>query len=241
MHSIATLAGAGFLLVPVQLLGSLAGPWISAVCGLGIGGLAFPLVAFFHLKALPWWVAPLLASSSSLAGVVVVGFARSGLPPEMWVGPVLAGVVASAVIAIERRQARRCKLCNHHLGAAGVAFTCPRCGLLVCEDCWVFELSRCQLCERNHVRILSPDARWWDRQIGPRSEFGRCQLCLKTAEEADLRSCRNCGRSQCTECWDAVNGQCNRCQWTIEDVPESLRVYLIHSPSAREARASRRR
>ena len=228
VHSIATWVGAGFPLALVQLLGAFGGPEISAACGLLVGGLSWPLLAFFHLKALPWWAAPLFSTASSLAGVMMVLLAREGLPLEFWMGPILAGAVASAVTLIRHRQARRCNLCNRHLGAA-VAFTCPRCELLVCEDCWVFEFSRCQLCEQNHVRILSLDSRWWYHQFGPRSEFGRCQLCLKTAQECDLRSCRNCGRTQCTECWDSVNGQCNRCRWTVEDVPESLRAYLIHS------------
>jgi len=239
MRWISTLAGAGFLLALAQLLGALGGAWISAACGLATGALAYPLVAVFRLTALPWWVAPLVAGSSSLAGVAAAAFTR-GSSAEIWMGPVLAPVAAFAVMGVARRRAGRCRVCNQNPGAR-VTFPCPRCRLLVCEDCWVFELSRCRLCDENQVRILSEDARWWDRRFGPPSQFGRCQLCLRTAGDADLHSCRNCGRSQCRECWDAANGQCSRCQWTIADVPESLRVYLIHSPSARESRASRRR
>src|SRR5215469_17498420 len=105
MHSIATWAGAGFLLVLVQLLGALAGSWISALCGLLVGGLTFPLLAFFRLEALRWWVASLFSAGSSLAGVMMVALTREAFPIKFWLGPILAGVAASAVSGIQQRQA----------------------------------------------------------------------------------------------------------------------------------------
>jgi hypothetical protein len=56
---------------------------------------------------------------------------------------------------------------------------------------------------------------------------GRCQICMATPDKADLRCCGHCGRPQCRDCWDQANGQCSRCHWTIPDLPENLRPYML--------------
>lgn len=243
IRTIAILLTAGFLQVLIQFVGALQGQWIGLLCGSLLAGVSFGLIAFFEVDLPGIWVPLVLPTSSSLIAIALVFLGSPGKPWQLWLAPVCACLVSAIIIGIQRAHSKRCGLCNRRLGSA-VAFPCPRCGLLVCDQtCWVFEYSRCRLCEQNRVPIFSPDARWWDRQFGPRSQHGRCQLCLTPAEETDLRSCRNCGRPQCRECWDLANGQCSRCQWTVEDLPEALRSYVVHATqtahSGRSSQTSR--
>jgi hypothetical protein len=60
---------------------------------------------------------------------------------------------------------------------------------------------------------------------------GRCQICLTTSDQVDLRACGRCGRSQCRECWDYANGQCSRCNWIMDELPETLRPYMLKAPT----------
>jgi hypothetical protein len=162
-------------------------------------------------------------------GVALVYFAMPAQEIYLWFAPLLALAFSGILVAAQRVGSKLCGLCGRRL-RGHVAFECPRCGLTVCDHtCWVFELSRCKLCEQNRVPIFLQDGRWWDRQLGPKVKYGRCQLCQSPAEEVDLRPCRKCGRTQCRACWDAANGQCSRCRWTIEDLPDSLRRYVLTS------------
>ena len=241
LRTVAILLAASFLEVLIQFLGALQGIAIGLICGGLVVLVSFGLAAFFQIELPGVWFQILLPTGASLLGVALVFLGTPGVPQQLWLAPLIACLVSAAVVGVRRARSKRCGLCNRRLGST-VAFACPRCGLLVCDQtCWVFEYSRCRLCEQNRVPVFSADGRWWDRQLGPRSQQGRCQLCMTPAGEADLRNCRKCGRPQCRECWDLANGQCNRCQWTVEDLPEALRVYLIHSPAAvAEQRSSHR-
>jgi hypothetical protein len=231
-RTIVVLLASSFLQVLMQFLGGLEGRAIGLICGGLVGIVLFGLAAFFQIELPGMWVEILLPIGASVLGIALVFLGQPGASPQLWLAPLLAGLVSATVVGVRRARSKRCGLCNRRLGST-VAFACPRCGLLVCDQtCWVFEFSRCRLCEQNRVPVFPADGRWWDRQLGPRSQQGRCQLCMTPAGETDLRNCRKCGRPQCRECWDLANGQCNRCQWTVEDLPEALRVYVIHPPAA---------
>jgi hypothetical protein len=238
-RAIASVLACSFLLVVVQLVALLIGPLVGVFGGALLAVLSPLLLRFFQIELQPAWASVLLPTGSSLLALSMVSFAKPGQEVYIWFGGVLALGTSLAFAAVKHFGSKRCGLCNRRLRGR-VAFACPRCGLLVCDhSCWVFESSRCRLCEQNRVPIFSPDARWWDRQLGPRTEHGRCQLCQTPAQEVDLRACRKCGRPQCRDCWDSANGQCSRCQWTIEDLPETLRPYIL--AEADEARVSRAR
>jgi len=241
-RTIASLLGCSFLLILLQLVSLLIGPVVGVVCGAALAVLSAALLKFFQVELERAWPAALLPTAASAIAIAIVYFARRDQPPYIWFACLLALAVALAIIAMQHSGSRRCGLCNRRLRGR-VAFACPRCGLSVCDhSCWVFEASRCRLCEQNRVPIFPPDARWWDRQLGPRTDYGRCQLCQIPAQEGDLRACRKCGRPQCRDCWDSANGQCSRCQWTIEDLPDSLRPYVLTpATTGKEARTSRAR
>jgi hypothetical protein len=229
-RTIAALLASSFLLALVQLVALLVQPVAGIVCGAALAVLSMLLLKLFQIELPQAWARILLPTGSSLLGVAIVFFMTPGQELYVWFACLLALAVSGIMVAVQGAGSKRCGLCGRRIRGR-VAFVCPRCGLTVCDHtCWVFEASRCRLCEQNHVPIFSPDGRWWDRQLGPRTDYGRCQLCQTPAEEADLRPCRNCGRPQCRDCWDSANGQCSRCQWTIEDLPDSLRPYILSRP-----------
>jgi len=235
-RTIASLVACSFLLAMLQLVALLIGLVVGVVCGAVLAILSVLLLKFFQIELPQEWARILLPTGSSLLAVAIVLFAMPGEELYVWFACLLALAVSGTLVAVQHFGSKRCGLCGRRIRGR-VAFACPRCGLTVCDHtCWVFEASRCRLCEQNRVPIFSPDGRWWDRQLGPRTEHGRCQLCQVPAQEADLRPCRKCGRPQCRECWDSANGQCSRCQWTIEDLPDSLRPYILMRSS--EARVS---
>jgi hypothetical protein len=235
-RTIASLLTSSFLLTLLQLVVLLVHPVAGVICGAVLAILAAVLLKFFQIELPQLWAQVLLPTASSVVGVAIVVLAKPDHEIFVWFAPLLALAVSGVMVAIRHFGSRRCGLCGRRLRGR-VAFACPRCGLTVCDHtCWVFETSRCRLCEQNRVPIFTSDGRWWDRQLGPRMPQGRCQLCQTPAPEADLRPCRKCGRPQCRECWDAANGQCSRCQWTIEDLPDSLRPYIL--TGSREDRVS---
>jgi hypothetical protein len=225
-RTITTLVAIMFMSVLLQLVAGLVNLWVALVCGMLLPTLTFGLLRFFQADLEYGWIAPSVPIVSSLAGIAILYFGSAGKDVRFWFVPLLAAAAAGLIVGIRGMSSRRCGLCNRRIGS-GLAFDCPRCGMLVCErNCWVFEQCRCRLCEQNRVPIFSPDGRWWDKQFGPRSSYGRCQICMATAEEADLRVCGKCGRPQCRDCWDFANGQCSRCQWVVEDLPELLRAFV---------------
>jgi hypothetical protein len=226
-RTIATLVAGAFLLILLQLVSGLIGPWFGVACGLLLAPVAFSLFHFFEVEFEQRWIEPLVPVVSSLAGVTILYFGSlAGNDPTVWLAPPAAALAGGLIVAIRNMSSRRCALCSRRIGG-GVAFHCPRCGLLVCEqNCWVFEHCRCRLCDENRVTVFTPDGRWWDKQFGPRVSYGRCQICMTPAEDIDLRVCGKCGRPQCRECWDFANGQCSRCHWVLADLPEHLRPFV---------------
>jgi hypothetical protein len=222
--TVTSLVVFGFIAFVLELLGVTLGPGYAVAAG-GVAALV-NVGAFrqFEIHVSPG-VAIALTPVCTAVALLVAVIGAGGEPGVVWLAPVLAAAISGAFVAAKRIGSRRCTLCRRRLRGV-VSFECPRCQLEVCDNCWVFERLRCRLCHDNNVSVFSPDGRWWDRQFGPRTTFGRCHLCMATAADADLRPCRQCGRPQCRECWDTSNGVCQRCGWTVEDLPDSLRPYM---------------
>jgi hypothetical protein len=237
-RALASILPCCFFMVLLQLFAALIGPVVGTLFGALLALISFGILKFFQVEVEQIWLAVVIPVASSIIGVALVFFTRGGVATLLWLAPLLACAVALASVGIQRMNSRRCHLCNRRI--SDVSFACPRCGFVVCDSCWVFERVRCKLCEQHKVPIFAPDGRWWDKQLGPRTAHGRCQLCMTPAEQADLRPCRNCGRPQCRECWDDANGQCSRCQWTIEDLPEALKFYTPTATPAKDARVRAR-
>jgi len=216
----------GVLLLFVQLAAAFAPVLVAVLVAVAIGFLVFLLPGFFLARVEAWWPSVALAFCSSLGGTLLRLMSKRPASPWIALAPAFALLTSAGIAIYQRYYAERCGLCNRRL-AGNLALECPRCGLTVCDqNCWDFDHYRCRLCETNRVPIFTPDARWWDRQFGPRVEFGRCQVCLTPAAEANLRACGKCGRAECTACWDYGNGQCIHCGWVVSDVPEKLKMYV---------------
>lgn len=224
-RSIATLAAAVFVMTLGQFFGALGNIWIALTVALLLPLVTLGLGRFFEAE----WGVPVKAGApagSSALGILFLVMAQGNADILFWCCPFLALLVSGTMLWMQSRNARRCGLCNRTLSGK-VALGCPRCGLEVCDQtCWDFDKLRCRLCVQNHVPVLPPDGRWWDQNFGPATQFGRCQLCQTTAQEAELRNCPNCGRPQCRDCWDDANGVCTRCNWTVRGLPETLQVYM---------------
>jgi hypothetical protein len=226
-----------FMLVLVQFVAVLAGTAGALGGAVAVGLLSSAVLQFFQADLNTLGVI-LVAAVASLTGIAPRLLSQPSKTLTLFFAPVLAFAVSGAVVLVPWRSRLRCALCGHGLGS-GVWFRCPRCGLAVCDrDCWDFDNLRCRLCQQNSVPMpVFTDINWWNQQLGPRLTQGRCQLCLASGSEADLRVCRNCGRPQCRACWDAANGRCNHCRWLIPDLPPLLRAYLPSpSPQAPQAR-----
>jgi len=215
----------------MQFGGTLAPPPWTIGAGAISAAVFLMLLRFFDVELPFAWLRILLCACVSAAGVAG-GFASGNSNLLIWWSPVAAAGVAIFWWAVTRGLGKRCQLCNRWLRRSVVSFGCPRCGLVVCEQCWEFDHLRCRLCEQNRVPAFPPDGRWWDRHLGARVNHGRCQICQTTSDQADLRSCGRCGRPQCRECWDYANGQCSRCNWIMDDLPEPLRPYMLKTPAA---------
>jgi hypothetical protein len=229
-----TLAqGAGLLAIVLTLffLAGIAGLTVLGIATIVIG-VAAPFLAYVcDIHPRRWWTLPL-----SLA--VVSLFALGMLAVTRPIGAILCGLplILFAIVwgtsVVSEMTKRRCSLCHRRLGPRAITFDCPRCGLEVCdESCWNFEHRRCRMCEENRVPILPAQSQWWDRHLGPRVQNGRCQLCMASSEQADLRTCGHCRRPQCRDCWDQANGECTRCGWTMPDLPKSLEAVAVHLPA----------
>ena len=227
-RTVALAAGTTFVLAIAQLLLAFVSPIAAVVGGLLVGLGCFGILRFFAVEFDHAWMPVWLASAASLIGVAIFYFSAEGDPWTVWLAPLVAGLSAGMVVAIQTMGKRRCELCNRRISSNAVLFQCPRCGLRVSDhgECWVHEELRCRLCVENQVPVLPSDRRWWDRNLGPRVAQGRCQVTMEDAETADLRACPHCGRLQGTFAWDMKNGQCARCGWTIEDLPERLAPYV---------------
>ena len=228
------------VLALLQLLAALYGP-ASGAAAAGAVGVATALAPRFVAVGLDRWSAlTLLAASSSAFGVLLPLFAGDRPQWGMTLFPAIAGSVTCILSLLRSGGAPRCTSCRRPM--KDTSFECPRCGQTVCDrSCWDFQGCRCRACEENHVPILTSDPAWWERNFGRRIPKGRCQLCLTVAAEADLRDCRQCGRSYCRGCWDASNGQCGHCLWTVPELPVRLQRYVLRydSPTRSTRRTQR--
>jgi hypothetical protein len=229
----------GFFAALLQFVAALMRPEAAITFGAFVPLVCFLSVRFFELDPSPTAVV-LVPTLASFLGVIAIVLVPARQSSALWAAPLLSCLIGAVVVLIRHMGSPRCELCAHHL-LGRITFSCPRCGLDVCDDCWVFERCRCRLCEQNQVPVIRQnDTRWRDRQFGPRVSSGRCQVCLTPAGEVDLRACRNCGRCQCIDCWDALNGKCDRCNWIVDDLPDALRPYMTGSTMPVEPRHSLR-
>lgn len=218
-------AAAVFVMALIQFFSALAGIWLAVPAALALPFVTFALDRYFEADLQPVWMvmAPVVASS---LGILIWTISHPASVSLFWVCPILAWALMAGMVWWTHRDSRRCALCNRPVGGA-VAFTCPRCGLTVCEQkCWDFTRLRCGLCVQNQVPVFPPEGRWWDHVFGPATPHGRCQLCQATGQETELRNCPKCGRPQCRQCWDDANGVCSRCQWVVTALPEALKAYM---------------
>ncbi len=196
---------------------------------LGVGGTL--LWSHFAMLLRPLWALPvLLGLLAAFASLLV----NAGIHPAplQWFSAPLTLLASAATVFVQNLNGKRCGLCNRRIGRAEVTFTCPRCALVVCDDsCWSYEFRRCAMCLENRVPALPMQRSWWDRLLGPQSAQGRCQICMASAESADLRACGKCRRAQCRDCWDYNNGECSRCGWVIPDLPATLRMVVANTDS----------
>jgi hypothetical protein len=225
-HRVVTLVAPCFLLVLLQLVAAVANPLVGLFAGAFVGGLAWGAQRVLDSDLKHWWGSALLAFATSAVGIGICFLAARSSNPVILIAPFLSGGVAALWHLLTSEDSRRCDVCNRRLTAK--FFDCPRCGKIACEQhCWNFEGCRCRRCEETNVPVLSGERTWWDRHMGPRIRQGRCQLCMASAEKADLRTCQQCGRAYCRSCWDAVNGQCRRCLWIIPGLSPRVRKYLV--------------
>lgn len=222
------LAALGMFAAVAQLIAirwGLAGDLVGGfLCGLMIlGGMGI-----FALHSGQAWLPPLVAAAASLLGL---GFGMVGMnasyPPAAWTAPLLA-ILPFGVIALKNGlQGARCQLCHGRLRGL-LSFSCPRCHLIACENCWQFERGRCRLCDTNQVQLLPLDHAWWQERFGSQARGGRCALCFRAEDwEVSHWACANCGNGQCRSCWDDNNGQCSRCGWIIPDLPPEVSEYVM--------------
>jgi hypothetical protein len=223
LNQVGLLLGFGVLWVSMQFLGALGGPIPALLSAVLIGVLGMFAAHFFSLLDRPVWLLPVVLGGCSLLGLGITFLDRKFASFE-WLAVPLCLLVSGGIVLLQTMSRKRCGLCNRRLSPNALTFTCPRCALIVCdESCWSFEHRRCQLCVEHRVPILSAQKQWWDRTLGPAAIYGRCQVCMVSFEQADLRHCGRCRRPQCRDCWDNLNGECARCGWTVPDLPESLK------------------
>ena len=79
---------------------------------------------------------------------------------------------------------------------------------------------------------------WWTKRFGKRVTSGSCMKCLSTAANTQVHECGQCHWQMCRRCWDLDNGQCRKCAWMPEGLPEPLSV-LIAPTRAVPRRSSR--
>lgn len=215
-----SLGASVFLAALLQFFAAEAGLWIGLALALSLPALMLGAARYFESEPRLW--APMLASILGVAPA----FAAAPHDPLLWTCPAAALALTASLTWWRTRDSRRCALCNGRI-AGKVAFTCPRCGLMVCEArCWDFDRLRCRLCVQNRVPAFPADGRWWDRNFGAATQHGRCQMCQAGADETELRNCPKCGRAQCRECWDDANGACSRCRWVLPALPEALKQFV---------------
>jgi hypothetical protein len=222
LGALAVLAAVMQLIAATQwgLAGALAG---GLLCGIVVAAGARLLALEVERKLL----IALAAAIASLLGLLLAS-AGAGLrvAPWAWLSPLVAVLPAALPAAAEALRGARCSLCHARLRGL-LAFSCPRCHLHVCENCWQFERGRCRLCDTNQVALFPLDLPWWQERFKRQARDGRCALCLRTADwEVAHWACGGCGHNQCRLCWDDNNGQCSRCGWVVPGLPEDVREFV---------------
>lgn len=222
----ALILGYVCLLAFLQLLATLTGLPASLLCAFVIGSVGIFGIRFFHLGDLPAFVMPILLITASLLGTATA-WMTGQVQSTSFFSVLLTIVACSVTMLLQTMHERRCLLCKRRLLPRALSFTCPRCGLSVCEEhCWTFEYRRCQLCVEQRVSLLPVANDWWNRALGPVATYGRCQVCMTSTETCSVRHCGQCRRLQCHDCWDNLNGECVRCGWTMPNLPDSLKFIV---------------
>ena len=165
------------------------------------------------------------------------------LPSIHLLGVLLSASTAFAVYSL-RAQGRAvpCVLCRNP-APAGRGFDCPRCGDRICTRtvCWNSRYARCVRCHEREVVLLPIADTWWTAQLGPRVTKGECLSCYKDAAEVDLRECGQCHWPMCRRCWDYYNGSCQRCDWTMPNLPAALAPFITRRAKGRHGSGGRDR
>jgi hypothetical protein len=230
----ASVVGLLVLIASLHLAISLAGDIASLLGSAVLAVVGTLLWLHFELPHRRSWAVSLLLSSAILASAVVLAFG-SGNDFWRWLALPVAFTSSFITLLLLIRDRARCNLCNQRLKLQAVTFRCPRCTMLVCDErCWNFEHRRCAMCLENRVPVLPIQDSWWNRIAGSRSPNGRCQVCLASSEQADLRPCGKCRRLQCRDCWDFRNGECARCDATLAELPVSLREMVAETEGERQ-------
>jgi hypothetical protein len=213
----------GILAVVVQLVatrwglvGAFAGGFLSGV--LIIAGMRVLALEIENIY-LPLFI----AIPASLVGLAfgIAGW-NAPCPSVAWTAPLLAALPPGLLAFRIGIRGAKCQLCRAPLRGL-LSFSCPRCQLIACENCWQFERDRCRLCEANQIPLFPVDISWWQERFGTQVHGIRCSLCLRAADGRVAHwACAGCGHNQCRSCWDDNDGQCNRCGWTIPDLPTEL-------------------
>jgi hypothetical protein len=225
------LAACVFVAGVFQFFAGLGGPGLAAFAGITAALLCWVLIRFFEVETGNPWLA--VAPPVLGCGIGVLLLTLGAKPdPLYWFAPVLAGLQMALIIWWLQRDTRRCSLCESRV-AGLITFVCPRCHLVICENCWNHGKLRCRLCVQNAVPLFPDSKQWWDRNIGLTTKQGRCQICQADTEQAELRACRKCGRPQCLECWDDANGVCAKCHARPGELPAELEQ-LMPQESARK-------
>jgi hypothetical protein len=224
-----------FITAMAQLIVSRWGlaPALMSAFGAGVIVEATRRLSGFSLQS-PF-AAPAISAAGSMVGLAMylVG-SDDHLNPALWTAPVVAAFPSACLAAVNALRSPRCQLCRQSTRRL-LSFMCPRCQLLTCENCWIFETCRCRLCEENQIALFPQDAEWWGAQLGPQLHVGKCNLCLRSAKDVSvLRSCPNCHHGQCQMCWDHNNGCCGRCNWTMSGLPQQVMEHVALATGSRE-------
>ena len=233
LERVMRMAGVLILLASLQFAACLLGPAAALVAAPLMSAAGAVLWLHFELPHRRGWLVALTLAAPSLLVVLTMELTlfHNSLT---WFAPLPAFGAGLGTLFFLERSRVRCTLCNRRLGRQAVVFRCPRCQMQVCDEtCWSFEHRRCRLCLEQRVPVLPVEDSWWLRGTGPRARFGRCQVCMASADQLDLRACPHCTRPQCRDCWDFNNGECARCGTALPDLPPTLRtaVALVSTPS----------
>jgi hypothetical protein len=221
------LATLGIFAAAAQLIATRWGLTGDIVGGFLCGLIVMAGLRMFALEPERSLLPTLVAAAASLSGLGLrLAGADTPHPPAVWASPLFA-TFPFGVLALKRGlHGARCPLCQGKLRGL-LSFTCPRCHLIACENCWYFERGRCRLCDTNQVPLFPLDHTWWQQHFGAQVRDGRCALCLQAADwKVSHWTCASCGNSQCRVCWDDNNGQCSRCGWIIPGLPPEISDYV---------------